>query len=392
MGTSLLARSAPAVVTLGLSLALASPASAIVGGRQATPTDNPAQVGLVIRGQSAQEALFCGGTLIAPQVVVSAMHCLGTFQGEGGDLARRIDVVGGAISRVDPGMQRVQVASIVKHPQYDDQRTLHDVLVLKLAAPINAPTAELAGPGDEALEAPGTVLSATGWGLTDYRDDDSQPTVLKQADIPLVAGSVCESQFGSSIYFSEVELCGSSPNGRPDTCQGDSGGPLVGRVGEAIRLVGIVSYGPASCGVKGNAAVYARVTAERSWILGAAGIADTAPAPTTPAAPVVAPATVRKTVRLRIGSISCGATTCRTTLRASGSGRSQVREVILRASRPAQEGLAPAKRFVRAKRVATGVYRASTLLPLGRVTLSAAAYDRDGAQISPTVRETVVVE
>ncbi len=378
-----------AIAAIALSLTCATQAQAVVGGRDATVVDNPSMVGLVEHGQPASDALFCGGALIAPTVVVTAMHCLdGASQQPG-----TIDVVGGALSRTDPNLKSVQVAELMRHPNWDESRTLHDVLVMRLTAPLPLPSVAVAGPDDAALSAPGSVLRATGWGLTNFKDNDSQPDQLKEADIPVVDDSVCAGFFGEAIYDATFQLCGRSPSGKPDTCQGDSGGPLIGGGAGAERLVGVVSYGPTSCGAKDGAAVYADVASERGWILSSAGLPDTTGATPTPAAPAPpAPPAAKNTVKLRLGEISCSDVTCRVIIKASGKGRADIADVILRVNRRSQDGLPPAKRFARAKKVRPGRYSAKTLLPYGVLSLSAVAYDQSGAQLGKPAKETIVVE
>ncbi len=381
-----LRRAASATVVVCLALP-ATAAQAIVGGRPATPQDNPSMVGLAVHGESISDPgnPFCGGSLIAPQVVLTAAHCLEEF-GAGTQYASRMDVVGGAISRSDPGMQRVRVSEVLRHPAYERGRTLHDMVILRLAAPIFAPTIRLAGAGDGGLNAPGAQLRATGWGLRRNNSED-QPDTLKYADIPVIAASRCRSLYGASVFVDRYEICAAQPGGTPDTCQGDSGGPLFG--GDPLTLVGIVSYGPSRCAVKGEAAVYARVSSERAWIDPTAGLTGdpTAPAQATPTAPPVA----RNTVRTRIGAISCDDDTCHVTVRASGSGRPDISDVTLRVDRKRQRDYPQARRLVRARKVGPGVYRARTLLPLGTIRLTATPYAADGARLGRPATEEIDV-
>ncbi|MFA9271251.1 MAG: trypsin-like serine protease [Baekduiaceae bacterium] len=375
------------LVTTVLLLALAwtlqpvpAPAGAVVGGRAATPADNPAMAGLVRSGQAAVDSLFCGGSVISPTAVVTAAHCL-----EGGLKASQIDVVAGGVRLTDPTLQRARVSRVLVHPGYDDVRTVHDVAVLLLATPLTVPPVALATPAEASLGAPGAILRLTGWGEQRYNSPESLPDTLRYADIPVVANSACKRLF--DVYDGALQLCGRAANNRPDSCQGDSGGPLIGGTAPAVRLVGIVSYSADQCGSPGFAGVYVRVSAERDWIAAAAGLdGPAALLPAQPAAPAV-----RKTVRTRIGTISCDEDSCSVVVRVSGSGRRDVSSVVVRVRRPEQRGFSATSRYVQARKVAPGVYRARTLLPFGIVNLTAVAFDAAGTQLGVAAREQIEV-
>lgn len=370
---------AAAVLATLLAVVGGPPAGAVVGGRNAQATDNPSMAGLVRRNARAVDSLFCGGSVISPTAVVTAAHCV---QGE---QASTMDVVAGGTKLSLPGIQRAQVSRIIVHPGYDDVRTIHDVAVLLLATPLTAPAVALAGPEDAALGNPGSVLRLTGWGEQRYNDPDSVPDDLKYADIPVVANRVCERLF--DVYDGRLQLCGQAPRNLPDSCQGDSGGPLVGGPAEAPRLVGIVSYSADQCGSAGYAGVYVRVSAERDWIAATAGIGGPAAiVPTTPAKP-----TVGTKVKTRIGQISCDVDTCSVGVRVSGSGRRNVDAVVLRVRRPEQKGYKATSRYVQARKVGPGQYRARTLLPYGVVKLTAIALDAKGNLLGPAAREEIEV-
>ena len=65
-------------------------------------------------------------------------------------------------------------------------------------------------------------------------------------------------------------MCAGGEKGK-DSCQGDSGGPLMdsGLSGSEVRWVaiGIVSSGPAACGVEDRPSLYTKVSDFMDWIL-----------------------------------------------------------------------------------------------------------------------------
>ena len=363
-----------------LAITVPTPAGGVVGGREATAADNPAMAGLVRRGQSAADSVFCGGTVISPTAIVTAAHCL-----EGGVKASQIDVVTGGVRLTDPALQRVAVAQVIVHPAYDQARILHDVAVLLLASPVSVAPVALATPPEASLGAPGAVLRLTGWGLQRFNAPETVPDGLRFADIPVVADSVCRRLFDT--YDGALQLCGRAANNRPDSCQGDSGGPLIGGTAPDVRLVGIVSYSADQCGSPGFAGVYARVSAEQEWIAAAAGL--NGPAALIPPQPAKPP--VGRSVRTRLGTISCDADNCSVVVRLSGSGRSRVKSVVVRVRRSEQRGFSATTQIVRARKVAPGVYRARTLLPYGIVNVSAVPFDARGGQLGPAARERIEV-
>ena len=76
-----LTRRARAALTAAAALigitALTGPATAVVGGSTADPAAWPYIAALYQQnGMSIWESQFCGGTVVAPRLVVTAAHCL----------------------------------------------------------------------------------------------------------------------------------------------------------------------------------------------------------------------------------------------------------------------------------------------------------------------------
>ncbi len=252
-----------AVLSACLSL-VAAPAGAalrprVLAGSQATSAQWPFIAALVQHGQDAFDGQFCGGSVIAPTVVLTAAHCVT------GSSAGSIDVVTGRaqLSASQLG-QRLAVRSISVDPSYSATTEHHDAALLRLASPTRAPAVSLAGSADAALLTIGSPLSVAGWGLLDNNGDE--PDILHAATIQALRIGRCQDAYGSDVTSSLMICAGTPVTGVPDACQGDSGGPLVSGAGSAARLVGLVAFGGERCGDPSAPGVYTRVSAEVPWI------------------------------------------------------------------------------------------------------------------------------
>ncbi|WNG21771.1 trypsin-like serine protease [Cystobacter fuscus] len=187
--------------------------------------------------------LLCSGALIAPDVVLTAAHCLDVFGPEGA-----YEVFFGA--RLLPETRTegrfVRVARAVRHPDYERETHAHDVALLRLAVAVEVAPLRLAGPGEDVLM-PDGAARVVGFGDT---RDGAPPGVRRQ-------GGLRVTQVRPDVF-----LAGPDP---AMSCVGDSGGPVLVRDAEGGEvLAGVTVSGDFACQKE---AVNLRVDAVRDSFL-----------------------------------------------------------------------------------------------------------------------------
>jgi hypothetical protein len=282
------ALAACALAALAPGRAAASPR--VVGGYTPAPGAWPWMAEIMYANSADPRWHWCGGTLVAPQVVVTAAHCVTDEQGDTLDAGSAFRVVLGRENRTTAPSEMLGVAAIEVHPKFQrSPEPVNDVAVLRLAQPSHQTPAALVDP-DTAL-APDEKATAMGWGKDEELGDSTLD--LRAVDLPVWSDDRCKGALAGR-YVSSVELCAGYPEGGHDTCQGDSGGPLMVRRADAWRLLGVVSWGD-GCARRNDPGVYASLgpgSPLREWVIerirdAASGgaTASAADASTAPAAP-----------------------------------------------------------------------------------------------------------
>lgn len=228
----------------------------IVGGADASPTAYPSIVALISKdSKSNYKGQFCGGSLIAPDWILTASHCVinetpGSF-----------DAVADVYDLKRDAGQRVAVKRVITHPRYNDNSLDFDIALVQLKKPVNniAPVALNANRADT-LE--GVMSTVVGWGNMSA-DFSYFPYRLQEVQLPIVSNLECkavnaQTQASLRQAITENKMCAGYITGGKDSCQGDSGGPLLIKRNGQYYLAGIVSSGN-GCALPLAYGVYTRV-------------------------------------------------------------------------------------------------------------------------------------
>jgi secreted trypsin-like serine protease len=228
----------------------AGPEQRIVGGHPSPPGAFPWTVALVRSTLPAERGQFCGGSLIAADVVLTAAHCVA------GASPADIDVVAGRYRLAERNGQRIDAALIASDPRYNPEISSADAALIRLAEPAAQPPITLATPADAPTFAPGQPAKVLGWGTLRSGGPETAD-VLYETDVSIDSNADCAADYAAAnIEIDEKMICAGAP-GR-DACQGDSGGPLVVDEAAGWRQVGIVSFG-VGCAEPDFPGVYSRI-------------------------------------------------------------------------------------------------------------------------------------
>lgn len=244
----------------------------VVGGSPTTIDQYPHQAAITLNPASFEgtglQRQFCGGTLVAPTLIVSAAHCFFDFNDGNFTNFNRYAAITGRTQLSSSAGQEIPFASYQfftdasGNPLFNPNTLDWDVVLISLSAPSSSTPVLLAGPDEAAVWERGLDVFITGWGAKSEGGPKSDTLIAAQSAI--IGDSTCQQpkvNLGGPLNTA-VQLCAGRLAGGVDSCQGDSGGPLVAPIlGGGFRLVGDTSFG-IGCARSFAPGVYGRIAAD----------------------------------------------------------------------------------------------------------------------------------
>jgi secreted trypsin-like serine protease len=242
--------------------------AAIVGGAEAREgtfpwlayfTDN-------VELGSGEKGGTCSGTVVAPDLVLTAAHCVenpetGTFYKSPGYV-----VVTGTVEPFSRKTQASTVSRVIVYPGFTRSTGTGDVALLVLSKPSTAPPVSLiTTPSDAGILQAGTEAMIAGWGRTSYTNLSSVKR-LRWANTVVQSVEWCG--LNASPFDDQDQLCAISDS--TTVCYGDSGGPLLAESPSRTEEVeiGVISRNEGGECSPRNPTVFTRADVIASWVDG----------------------------------------------------------------------------------------------------------------------------
>lgn len=220
--------------------------------------------------ESTLNVYECGGSLIAPNVVMTTAHCVADQQKES------LVVRGGEWDTQTKNElyahQDLRVREVIVHESFNKRNLANDIALLIMEQPfVLAANIQPVCLPPVNTKFDGQNCVASGWGKNIFGKEGKYQVILKKVQLPIVSHDKCEADLHKTRLTHRFRLDKSficAGGAGQDTCRGDGGSPLVcpiPGIPNHYYQAGIVAWG-IGCNEPGVPAVYVNVPLFRNWI------------------------------------------------------------------------------------------------------------------------------
>jgi secreted trypsin-like serine protease len=229
----------------------------IINGTPVSGDDHLATVAMVLNYTTGPDA-FCTGTLITPNYVLTAAHCISQCQGDSTNIEEYRPHMSVAIGQSEATFRKIiPIKAFHPHPKFycSPYRISNDIAIVQLAEPVHLaevtpilPIPPVFDMTADEVDNTGVDVVTVGFGLTNPNNNASsgkkymtEQRVYAYCPTSGEQSRLCGTQLTDTdgfIYFNATNT---------GTCQGDSGGPTFMKRDGIDYVVGVTSYGYEEC-------------------------------------------------------------------------------------------------------------------------------------------------
>lgn len=228
----------------------------IINGEHVPIEEYPYQVSLQIKETNSH---FCGGSIITPNTILTAAHCLIHFDGD----MSHIQIRAGSSIHTHGG-QLIDVQKCVIHNDYNSNELDNDIaiVILEKSLDISQPGVSVINlPEQDDAVAAGTMGTVSGWGIT-HPIMGSASKWLLAINVSVETQQYCQFFYFFTTITNNVICAGNKNLSFNGVCDGDSGGAFV----IDKKLIGITVASIKPCGLPFVPQIFTRVGRYIEWI------------------------------------------------------------------------------------------------------------------------------
>jgi secreted trypsin-like serine protease len=248
-------------------VAAVGPATAIVSG-YVVPTGQLRYVARIMIDNAGTQS-ECTGTVVKPNVILTAAHCVVDPSSH-----RQLPPADFTVMTTGPDIGAGvtyphQVLAITHFADYSIPTRTGDVALLQLTTPSTAHPVAVAGPADRAWAyAAGRALLVAGFGRTSPQGWGTYSPTLDAVQLQALTSAACAGDDLQGYPFAAAsEFCGAVPASDQAICYGDSGGPVLAtNVHGVVVEVGTTSYVSTESGACPPPSYFQRLASYAPWL------------------------------------------------------------------------------------------------------------------------------